>query len=145
MAPRSGSVTPCLPSMADSRIERPRYCSQCGQPVIVADASFCKECGAPLAGTFWLTRQITWRPALAFVLSIVPGLGHLYKQQPWRGLLWFIFVVYMYAVALPLGWMIHVICAFNAALSGAIREEALTRAGRGAGPRGLSAASRPRS
>jgi hypothetical protein len=131
--------------MADSRIERPRYCSQCGQPVTVADASFCKECGAALAGTFWLTHTITWKPGVAFVLSIVPGLGHLYKRQPWRGLLWFMFVVYMYVAVLPLGWIIHVICAFNAALSGAIREEALTRAGRGAGPRAFSAASRPRS
>lgn len=111
----------------------------------VADASFCKECGAALAGTFWLTREITWRPAVAFVLSVVPGLGHLYKKQPGRGLLWFMFVIYMYATVLPLGWIIHVICAFNAALSGAIREEALSRAGRGAGPRGLSMTLRPRS
>ena len=131
--------------MSDSAIERARYCSQCGQPVTVIDATFCKECGAPLAGTFWLSHEITWRPFVAFVLSIVPGLGHLYKRQPLRGLLWFMFVGYMYGAVPPLGWVIHAICAGNAALSGAIREEALTRATRGNGPRGLSVTPRPRS
>lgn len=130
--------------MPDSSIERARYCSQCGQPVIVIDAAFCKECGAALAGTFWLSPEITWRPAVALVLSLMPGLGHLYKRQPLRGLLWFMFVVYMYSVAPPLGWILHAICAGNAALSGAIREDALTRRPRGIRRRGLSMTPGPR-
>jgi hypothetical protein len=130
--------------MADSANERARYCSQCGQPVTVIDATFCKECGAPLAGSVWLSHEITWRPAVAFFLSIVPGLGHLYKRQPVRGLLWFAFVVYVYTAAPPLGWIFHAICAGNAALSGAIREEALTRTSRGTGSRPLSVTPRPR-
>lgn len=131
--------------MPDSTSERPRYCSQCGQPVTVVDANFCKECGAPLAGTLWLTHEITWRPFVAFLLSAVPGLGHLYKRQAWRGLLWFMVVVYMYPAAAPIGLFLHAICAGNAALSGAIREEALARSIRGSGPRGLSATPGPRS
>lgn len=129
--------------MAEAAIERARYCSQCGQPVTVVDAAFCKECGAALAGTVWLSREITWRPFVAFALSIVPGLGHLYKRQTMRSIFWFLFVIYMYSAAPPLGWLIHLICAGNAALSGAIKEDALSRATRNAA-RGLSAATRPR-
>jgi zinc-ribbon domain len=131
--------------MPDSSIERARYCSQCGQPVTVIDATFCKECGAPLAGTVWLSREITWRPFVAFTLSIVPGLGHLYKRQPWRGLLWFLFVMYMYVAAPFLGWIMHLICAGNAAFAGALMEDALARSMPGNGPRKLSAAPGPRS
>ena len=145
MAMQSGSETLCLLSMPDSTIERARYCSQCGQAVTVSDATFCKECGAPLAGTFWLKHEITWRPFTAFILSVIPGLGHFYKRQPVRGMLWFGFVMFMYAVIPPLGFMFHAICAGNAALSGAIREEALTRSARGNGPRQFSATPGPRS
>jgi hypothetical protein len=142
MASRFGLVTPRLPSMPDSASERARYCSQCGQPVTVIDATFCKECGAALAGTFWLSHEITWRPGVALVLSIVPGLGHLYKRQPLRGIFWFAFVVFMYEAVTPIGLFLHAICAGNAALSGAIREEALSR---GAGRRRLSTTLGPRS
>jgi hypothetical protein len=130
--------------MLDSTNERARYCSQCGQPVTVDDAAFCKECGARLASTVWLSREITWRPLIAFTLSIVPGLGHLYKRQFWRSLFWFMFVMYMYAAAPFLGWMMHLICACNAAFAGAIKEDMLARPMPGGGPRGLSAAG-PRS
>jgi|HubBroStandDraft_5_1064220.scaffolds.fasta_scaffold113021_2 hypothetical protein len=131
--------------MPDSTIERARYCSQCGHSVTVVDAAFCKECGAPLSGTVWLSREITWRPFVAFALSIVPGLGHFYKRQAGRGLFWFIFVMYMYAAAPFLGWMMHLICACNAAFAGAIKEDALAGSIPGSGSRGFSALSRPRS
>ncbi|HEX3409638.1 MAG TPA: zinc ribbon domain-containing protein [Candidatus Binataceae bacterium] len=124
--------------MPDSTIEKARYCSRCGEPVTVTDAAFCKECGAPLAGTVWLSPELTWRPMVAFVLSIVPGLGHLYKSQPGRGLLWFLFVLFMHVAAAPVGWIVHLICALNAALSGAFKEDPLRA-------RGLSVTARPRS
>jgi|SRR5271167_2079300 len=145
MAIRCESATPYLRSMPDSTIEKARYCSQCGQPVTVNDALYCKECGAPLAGTIWLSHEITWRPFVAFALSIVPGLGHFYKRQPGRGVLWFLFVIYMYMAAPFLGWIVHLICASNAALSGAIKEDALARSIPGGGSRRLSATARPRS
>jgi hypothetical protein len=145
MAMRCGLATPNLLFMPESTIERARYCSQCGQAVTVNDAVFCKECGAPLAGTIWLSHEITWRPFVAFALSIVPGLGHFYKRQPWRGMLWFLFVAYMYMAAPFLGWIMHLICAGNAALSGAIKEDALARSIPGGGARRLSATARPRS
>ena len=109
--------------MADARIvEAPRFCSRCGSPVVVADAVYCKECGAPLAATVWLNRSISWRPATALMLSILPGLGHWYKGQRLRGVIWFLIVLAFYGLQ-PFGLMLHIICAGNAALSGAIKED----------------------
>jgi len=111
--------------MAESRIERPRFCSQCGNPVVVADANFCKHCGAPLSSTVWLSHDITWRPLVAVLLSVIPGLGQWYKGQRVQGVLWFIFVVSLWSWSPPLGLLLYLICAANAALGGAIREEAV--------------------
>ncbi|HKV54640.1 MAG TPA: zinc ribbon domain-containing protein [Candidatus Binataceae bacterium] len=116
--------------MPDSRVERPRFCSQCGDPVVVSDASFCKNCGAPLAATVWFSHDITWRPIVAIALSIIPGLGHWYKGQPGRGLAWFTFVIFLYAAAAPIAYVVHLICAGNAGLGGAIREEAIANSAR---------------
>jgi TM2 domain-containing membrane protein YozV len=113
--------------MPDPRIERPRFCAQCGAPVVVPDADFCKNCGAPLT---WLSRDISWRPALAMLLSVIPGLGQLYKGQPGRGLLWFIFVVVFLVYAPPVGILLWMICAGNAAIAGAALETAIPNSAR---------------
>jgi len=113
--------------MPDPRLERPRFCAQCGAPVVVADATFCKNCGAPLT---WISRDISWRPMLALLLSVIPGLGQLYKGQPGRGLLWFIFVLLFLVHATPVGLLLWMICAGNAALAGAIHEEAIANSAR---------------
>jgi hypothetical protein len=127
----SGWATRLSPSMPDARIERPRFCAQCGAPVVVADANFCKNCGAPLTNTVWFNSNMSWRPRVAVALSIVPGLGHWYKRQWARGLLWFIFVPLLYFSNAPvLGFLLHVICACNAGLGGAIREEAIANSTR---------------
>lgn len=98
-----------------------------------------------MAGTEWFTHNITWRPLTAMMLSIVPGLGHFYKGRPWKALFWFLGVVLSYSINVAFGVIIHVICAFNAALSGAIREEAFTRSSRGPRSKGLSASAGPHS
>ncbi len=109
--------------MADARIvEPPRFCSRCGSAVVVTDAIYCKDCGAPLAATVWLDRNMTWRPWTALILSIVPGLGHWYKGQIFRGIVWFVVVGFFYLIQ-PLGLVMHIICAGNAALSGALKED----------------------
>lgn len=108
--------------MPDPRIERPRFCAQCGSPVVVPDANYCKNCGAPLT---WLNRDISWRPVRAMFLSVIPGLGQLYKGQPARGLLWFIFVVVFLLYATPIGVLLWVICAGNAAVAGAMPGETI--------------------
>jgi zinc-ribbon domain len=119
-----------LPSMPEPRIERPRFCAQCGTPIVVADASFCKNCGAPLTNTVWFNSNISWRPRVAVALSIIPGLGHWYKGERARGLLWFIFVLLLYSNAPAPGFLLHVICVFNAGLGGAIRKEVIADSGR---------------
>jgi hypothetical protein len=118
-------------SRRSGRVERPRFCSQCGNPVVVADASFCKNCGAALSGTVWFTHDVPWRPKVAIFLSIIPGLGHWYKGEPVRGFLWFIFVIVFLLLDLwPMGGLLWLICACNAGVAGAIREDAIANATR---------------
>jgi len=98
--------------------------------VIVPGASFCKECGAPLVEEqLRRARDFGWQPLIAFALSIVPGLGHLYRGRPFRGLFWFFGVLLAYA-APPLGYVMHMICAANAASIGTAGARALRTAGR---------------
>ncbi len=112
--------------MPEPRTVRPRFCSQCGAAVVVADASFCKECGAPLPDTVWLSPNLAWRPRSALLLSVIPGLGHWYKGARMRGVAWFFTVPFFYSFAFPLGLLMHMICAGNAAFGGALSEDALT-------------------
>ncbi|MGH7987806.1 MAG: hypothetical protein ACREQX_16200 [Candidatus Binataceae bacterium] len=67
---------------------------------------------------------------MALLLSVIPGLGQMYKGHPWRALGWFFGVIISYGIAFPLGLIIHLICAGNAALAGAIREEVFSRGAR---------------
>ena len=103
--------------MADRDFEKPRFCSRCGAPIVVAEASFCKSCG----------RNPGFNPVLALLLSIVPGVGHIYRGRPFKGVMWFFFVSIAYGMGPPLGILIHVICAANAAFSGTLREDMLAR------------------
>ncbi len=54
---------------------------------------------------------------LALVLSIVPGVGHIYRGKPFKGIMWFFGVSFAYNVAPPFGFLIWIICAANAAFS----------------------------
>lgn len=113
--------------MAERRIERARFCARCGSPVVVADAAYCKECGAELPHTVRLEGRMGWNPTTALMLSVVPGLGHWYKRSPGRGTLWFLVVMLFYSGAWPLGFVMHLICAANAALHGTHRPLAAAR------------------
>jgi len=93
-------------------------------------ASFCKECGEPLVQEHLRrARDLGWKPLIAAALSIVPGLGHLYRGRPFRGLLWFVGVLIAYG-APPLGYILHMICAASAASIGTGPANDLARAGR---------------
>jgi len=109
----------------EEKLEQPRFCARCGQPIVVADARFCKACGAPLARFRLLRRDPGFTPFLALVLSIIPGLGHIYRGKVFRGILWFFGVTIAYMSGPILGVLIHLICASNAAFAGAIREDVL--------------------
>jgi len=127
-----------MTAIGNQRNGRPRFCAQCGERLCVNDANFCKQCGAPLAASTWFRQELSWRPLIALILSVIPGFGQLYKGHPWKALLWFGSVSIVYSAAPPIGFLLHIICAANAALSGSVRETAFTR-GRGSlsasGPR----------
>ena len=94
---------------------------------MVAEASFCKSCGAPVTRFPLLSRSSGFNPVLALVLSIVPGVGHIYRGRPFKGIMWFFFVSIAYGMGPPFGILIHLICAANAAFSGTLREDMLAR------------------
>ena len=74
-----------------------------------------------------LSRDAGYSPLLALVLSIVPGVGHIYRGKPGKGILWFFGVSFAYGMGPPLGILIHIICAANAAFSGALRQDVMTQ------------------
>ena len=51
---------------------------------------------------------------LAAALSIVPGLGHIYKSRVIIGLTWMFFTGVGYAALFLPGLFLHVICIFHA-------------------------------
>ena len=60
------------------------------------------------------------RATIAFLLSIIPGLGHIYQGHPARGVMWFFGVAMAYGAG-PIGYLIHLICAISAASYGSTR------------------------
>jgi len=111
----------------ETEFETPRFCARCGQPIVVDDARFCKSCGAPLTRFPLIRRDPGFSPMLAFVLSIVPGVGHIYRGKLLRGMMWFFGVSLAYSMGPVMGALIHFICAANAAFSGVIGEDAMAR------------------
>ncbi len=115
--------------MADGSTRGPRFCSQCGRPVTVLDALYCKECGADLGpGALNLSSPTL----IAAILSILPGLGHFYAGRTRRAIGWCFAVLFSYATAASLGLLIHIICAVSAARLA--REEVSGRRSRGTHP-----------
>ena len=114
---RCGLATPNLLSVDDFEFERARFCPRCGAQIVVAGASFCKNCGGEIPGA---TPQTLARAGgdfdttIAFVLSIVPGLGHAYRGKIGACIGWFVGVSMSYASAPVFGLIIHMICAVSA-------------------------------
>ncbi|MHB8383734.1 MAG: NADH pyrophosphatase zinc ribbon domain-containing protein [Candidatus Binataceae bacterium] len=129
--------------MPDPQIDQPRFCSRCGQPIVVADAQFCKDCGAPIAATQIFVHAPGFNPITAFVLSVIPGLGQIYKGHVIRGVIWFCAVLIAYQLG-AIGPILHFVCALNAAFQGTLRDDRAggSRVGRrGRGPRVTAAPS----
>ena len=55
-----------------------------------------------------------WRPRTAFLLSLFPGLGHLYRGSARGGLVWIVITALAYIAWPPLGTACHVLCALHA-------------------------------
>jgi hypothetical protein len=100
--------------------DKPRFCSRCGLPIVVEGAGFCKDCGALLNASGAVAREGAMRPVIAFLLSIIPGLGHLYQGRARRGIAWFVGVAIAYNAG-PIGFLLHLICAISAASYGSNR------------------------
>ena len=94
--------------------DTPRFCSRCGLPIVVEGAGFCKDCGAPVGQVHLVRGNSGQRAAIAFLLSIVPGLGHIYQGRVSRGVTWFFGVIIAYSAG-PIGYLLHLICALSAA------------------------------
>jgi len=63
---------------ANRRIPSERAaCARCGQSIVVADATFCKNCGAPLSKTTKFISQLPLRPLLSY------GTGDGYRDN-WK-------------------------------------------------------------
>ncbi|HVB80792.1 MAG TPA: hypothetical protein VNE82_12710 [Candidatus Binataceae bacterium] len=108
--------------MADTGATRARFCSQCGQPVTVAEAVFCKQCGARLGAAGWLG-DLSSPAVIAFVLSVVPGLGHFYAGRTGRAIGWFFATLIAYGTSSSLGVLIQLVCAVSAARAAALDAE----------------------
>jgi hypothetical protein len=106
--------------------------------VVVAEAMFCKECGARLGVAGWLGELNAPAP-VAFVLSLVPGLGHFYAGRTGRAIGWFFGVLFAYGASSSLGVLIHLVCAVSAARAATLDAE--RRGGRVS--RALTARQRP--
>jgi len=123
--------------MAEATASQARFCSQCGQPVVVAGAVFCKECGARLAASGVLSELTSNSPSIiAFALSVMPGLGHFYSGRTGRAISWFLGVVFAYRVSSSLGVLMHVVCGVSAARAATLDAERrqMRRASRGLMP-----------
>lgn len=108
--------------MTDTGATGARFCSQCGQPVVVAEAVFCKQCGARLGVAGWLG-EMSSPAVIAFVLSVVPGLGHFYAGRTGRAIGWFFGALFAYGASSSLGVLIHLVCAVSAARAATLDAE----------------------
>lgn len=81
---------------------------------MVADALFCKQCGARLDGSRWST-ELNAPAVVAFALSVMPGLGHFYTGRTVRAISWFFGVLLAYCTSFSLGMFIQLVCAVSAA------------------------------
>jgi len=98
--------------------EEPQYCARCGEPLVVPDAAYCKACGAAVTSLHGRPAGFDRGAAIAAGLSIVPGLGHLHRGRPFAAGAWFLGVLFFYHLG-PVGFLVHLACAANAALGGA--------------------------
>lgn len=82
----------------------------------------CPQCGQPFRESqpqvvYQTAQQRVWSPGVAAVLSIIPGLGQLYKGQIFAAIGWFIVIPIGYSFFILPGVALHVLCIVSA-LSG---------------------------
>lgn len=123
---------PPTPAVIDSTANEQKQCPLCGEWIALA-AKKCRHCNefldrpAPAAAApapVHLVQQVIvnqqaaprWNPVVAALLSLlVPGLGQLYKGQPFNGLAWFVVTLIGYVALIVPGLVLHVFCVLGAA------------------------------
>ena len=76
------------------------------------DAVKCPNCAE------WLDeKKKPSKSGTAAALSLIlPGVGQIYKGQPFNGILWFAMTVLAYAFMWPIGIAMHVLCVLGASM-----------------------------
>jgi TM2 domain-containing membrane protein YozV len=106
-----------------------KSCPYCAEEIQDA-AVVCKHCGRDLK-TGASGRTPTWNPGVAMLLSVVPGLGHLYKGQLGQGVLFFLGALVGYSLFIVPGLFVHLFAFATAYTSpSAADREAARRAKR---------------
>ena len=101
-------------------------CPEC-QKNISDKAQDCPNCGNPMQHwtgvnqTPTVTQTVIVTPgrntAIAVLLSIlIPGLGQLSKGQPMNGIVWFLGVIFCYAMNVAFGVVVHIACVMGAGM-----------------------------
>jgi hypothetical protein len=122
------------------RVTASVLCPFCAEP-IARGAKKCKHCGelldanlraaqeatrAPVAPAMIVAPQQTvivhmprkrWSRGMALLLSLfLPGLGHLYKGQPFSALFWLVITPLGYLAFVVPGVVLHLLCLLSASL-----------------------------
>ena len=86
-------------------------CKFCKSQIRV-DAAKCPNCAE------WINEKLKPnRSSTAAVLSLIlPGVGQIYKGQPFNGLLWFVMTVLAYMFFWPAGLGMHLLCVVGASM-----------------------------
>ena len=103
--------TPAAPTAATEAKVRCPYCAE----FVAFSAKKCKHCGEFFDPSLRQSRQQTWNPGVAAVLSlIIPGSGQMYKGQVGAGICWLIGVATGYLAFVFPGVILHIICIYKA-------------------------------
>ena len=103
-----------------------KTCPFCAED-IKDEALVCKHCGRELA-TGRTGRESIPNAGIAFLLSvIIPGAGQMYVGKVGAGIAWFLFTIVAYALFLPLGAFLHLMCVIIAVGNAGTRRAELLR------------------
>jgi len=100
-------------------------CPECRREVSDA-APACPHCGNPNPSGYAATPAVAvqdvryFSPGVAFLLSIIPGAGHLYKGDVIHGILWFLFTGVGYTAFVLPGIILHFCCALHSMKADAV-------------------------